>query len=52
MVGGMKETAYQNFLSQTGLSAESVAGSDVWDAQIKRIYQAASDAMKELGMIR
>jgi putative tricarboxylic transport membrane protein len=52
MVGGMKEPAYQNFLSQTGLSAESVAGSIVWNAQIKRMYEAASDAMKELGMIR
>ena len=52
MLKGMEQPAYQKFLERSGLSADSVAGSSEWNAQIREIYTVAHDAMQELGMIK
>ncbi len=48
----MKNPAFQSFLTRSGLSPQSIAGSDVWDRQIKQMYEDARAAMQELGMLR
>ena len=52
MLQGMKNPAFQSFLTRNGLSPQSIAGSDVWDRQIKQMYKDARAAMQELGMLR
>lgn len=52
MLKAMKHDVYQNYLSGSGLDAESVAGSEVWDAQIRRMYSDARKALEELGMVK
>ena len=49
---GMKNPAFQSFLSRSGLSMQGIAGSDVWNRQIKQMYEDARAAMQELGMLR
>ena len=52
MIQGMNHSAFQSFLTRSGLSLQSTAGSDVWDRQIRQMYEDARAAMLELGMIR
>ena len=52
MLKAMKHDVYQNYLSGSGLGADSVAGSDVWDRQIRRMYSDARKALEELGMVK
>ena len=52
MLQGMKNPAFQSFLTRSGLSPQSIAGSDVWDRQIKQMYEDARAAMQELGMLQ
>ncbi len=52
MLQGMKNPAFQSFLTRNGLSPQSIAGSDVWDRQIKQMYKDARAAMQELGMLQ
>ncbi|MCH7977592.1 MAG: tripartite tricarboxylate transporter substrate binding protein [Acidobacteria bacterium] len=49
---GMKNPAFQSFLTRSGLSMQGIAGSEVWDRQIKQMYVDARAAMQELGMLR
>jgi putative tricarboxylic transport membrane protein len=51
MLEGMQQDAYQGYLSGSGLSSNSVAGRDVWDAQVRRLYADARQAMLDLGII-
>ena len=52
MVKAMKHETFANYLKSAGLTpAESVAGHEVWDKQIKEEYAKAVDALKELGLI-
>ena len=52
MLKAMRHDVYQNYLSGSGLDAESVAGSEVWDRQIRRMYSDARRALEELGMVK
>jgi len=51
MLEGMQQEAYQGYLRGSGLSSASVAGRDVWDAQVRRLYADARQAMMDLGII-
>lgn len=52
MLKAMDHQVYQNYLSGSGLDSDSVAGADVWDAQIRRMYSDARRALEELGMVK
>jgi putative tricarboxylic transport membrane protein len=47
----MKHTVYQGFLTSVGLDSASVAGSDVWGAQLQTMTTDMESALKELGFI-
>jgi tripartite-type tricarboxylate transporter receptor subunit TctC len=50
LLAGMQHPAYRDYLSGAGLSPEGIAGADVWNAQIRELYDQAGAAMAELGM--
>jgi tripartite-type tricarboxylate transporter receptor subunit TctC len=52
MLEGMRQDNYQAYLSGAGLDASSVAGREAWDAQVKRLYADAQQAMIDLGIIK
>lgn len=53
MVKAMKHELFANYLKSSGLDPEaSVAGSEVWDKQIKEEYAIAVKALKELDLIK
>ena len=47
----MQQETFQNYLQGSGLDASGIAGREVWDAQIKRLYADAKQAMIDLGII-
>ena len=50
LVKAMSHTVFADYLKSAGLSVkESVAGHKVWDAQIKREYAKAEEAVTKLG---
>ncbi len=50
LVEGMSGDVFKNYLASSGLTIEeSVAGSEVWDAQIKSEYAKAVLAVEKLG---
>jgi putative tricarboxylic transport membrane protein len=52
MVKAMKHETFANYLNSAGLDpAESVAGTEVWDKQIKEEYAKAVAALKELDLL-
>ncbi len=51
LLKSMNHTVYQGFLTSVGLDATSVAGSDVWGAQVATTVTEMGDALKELGFI-
>lgn len=52
MLKAMRHDVYQNYLSGSGLDADSVAGAEVWDRQIRRMYSDARRALEDLGMVK
>jgi len=52
MLEGMRQQSYLDYLRGSGLDESSVAGREVWDAQVKRLYADAHQAMIDLGIIR
>jgi len=52
LIEAMRHPTYQTFLKGAGLDARSVAGRDVWNRQIARLYRDARQAMIDLGMIK
>jgi putative tricarboxylic transport membrane protein len=52
LLKAMEHPTYQSYLKGAGLDLGSVAGREVWDAQIDRLYRQARDAMIELGIIQ
>ncbi len=51
MVKAMKHEIFANYLKTAGLNPEdSVAGTEVWDKQLKEEYAKAEVALKELGL--
>lgn len=51
LLKGMEHPTYQDYLKRAGLDVSSVAGREVWDAQIARLYRQARESMIELGII-
>jgi len=49
---GMRQPAYQTYLEGSGLDSTSVAGREVWDNQVRRLYNDARAAMIALGIIQ
>ncbi len=50
LVEGMKSEVFANYLASAGLTVEeNVAGHEVWDAQLKKEYAKAVQAVEELG---
>jgi tripartite-type tricarboxylate transporter receptor subunit TctC len=52
LLKGMGHSSYQSYLKGSGLGPDSVAGREVWEAQIARLYRQAREAMVELGIVR
>jgi len=53
MVSAMRQEAFANYLKSAGLNPEdSVAGWQVWDAQLKDEYHKAAAALQELGLLK
>ncbi len=52
LMKAMKHTVYQGFLNSVGLDANSVAGSEVWGAQLTSMVGDMESALKELGFIQ
>ena len=52
MLKGLEHPAFQNYLKGAGLDPGSIAGSEIWAAQLDRLYQDARKTMIELGMIK
>ena len=52
LLEGMRHPRYQNYLKGSGLNIRSVAGSEIWNAQILRLYRDARQAMIDLGIIK
>jgi len=51
MLEGMQQEAYLTYLQGSGLDSSSIAGREVWDAQVRRMYADARQAMIDLGII-
>ena len=53
MVKAMKHEVFANYLKSAGLTVDdSVAGHEVWNAQIKAEYKIAVEALKDLGLVK
>jgi putative tricarboxylic transport membrane protein len=52
MLEGMRQQSYLDYLHGAGLDESSVAGREVWGAQVRRLYDDARQAMIDLGIIR
>ncbi len=52
LMKSMKHAVYQGFLTSVGLDSTSVAGSEVWGAQLKSMTTDMQSALKELGFIK
>ncbi|MEM7301304.1 MAG: tripartite tricarboxylate transporter substrate binding protein [Pseudomonadota bacterium] len=50
LIKGMEHGTYQAYLEGIGLDASSVAGSEVWDAQIREMYDNIYRTLGELGL--
>ncbi len=51
MLKGMEHSAYQAYLTGTGLDGSSVGDAETWNEQIRSLYTAAEKAMRDLGMV-
>jgi putative tricarboxylic transport membrane protein len=52
MLEGMHQESYLAYLRGSGLDESSIAGREVWAAQVRRLYDDARQAMFDLGIIR
>ena len=50
LIKAMEHGTYQAYLSGIGLDATSVAGSEVWDTQIREMYENIYATLEELGL--
>ena len=51
LLKAMGHQTFQGYLSGAGLDGSSVAGSEVWDAQVRKMYASAQQTMRDLGLI-
>jgi len=49
---GMRQQSYLDYLRGSGLDESSIAGREVWAAQVQRMYADARQAMIDLGIIK
>jgi tripartite-type tricarboxylate transporter receptor subunit TctC len=52
MLEGMHQQNYLDYLHGSGLDESSIAGREVWAAQVQRMYVDARQAMIDLGIIK
>ena len=52
MFEGMQQPEFQAYLQGSGLDSSSIAGREIWDNQIRRLYNDARAAMISLGIIQ
>jgi tripartite-type tricarboxylate transporter receptor subunit TctC len=53
MVKAMKHEVFASYLAGAGLTVDSsVAGTKIWDEQLKEEYKVAASALKELGLVK
>ena len=53
MVKAMKHEVFASYLAGAGLTVDSsVAGTKIWDKQLKAEYKVAASALKELGLVK
>jgi putative tricarboxylic transport membrane protein len=50
LMAGLEDPAFRRYLRGVGLSEASVAGREVWDAQMRRLYEDARRTLVEVGM--
>lgn len=50
LLSAMAHGTYQNYLVGIGLDASSIAGSEVWDGQIREMYDSIFATLGELGL--
>lgn len=50
LLKAMNHGTYQAYLSGIGLDGGSIAGAEVWDAQIREMYDNIFDTLEELGL--
>ena len=50
LLKSMKHGTYQAYLNGIGLDPSSVAGSDVWDSQIREMYASIQQTLTDLGL--
>jgi len=51
LLAGLDHAAFRQYLKGVGLSEASIAGREVWDAQLRRLYEDARQALVEVGMV-
>ena len=51
LLKSMRHGTYQAYLTGIGLDSSSVAGADVWDAQIRSMYTSIQQTLADLGLI-
>lgn len=51
MLEGMQHSAYQAYLTGTGLDGNSIGDAEEWNEQIRDLYESAEKAMTDLGMV-
>ena len=51
LVKAMEHSVYQGYLENGGMAPSSVAGQEVWNEHIDRIYVESQTALKELGLL-
>ncbi len=51
LLDGMSSAVYQDYLAGVGLSPAGIAGREVWDAQLRVLYDQARIAMTQLGLL-
>lgn len=52
LLKALKHDTFQGYLKNSGLDESSVAGSKVWDAQIRKMLKVAKTTLAELGMVK
>ncbi len=52
LLKALRHRTFQTYLDGNGLDASSVAGSEVWDRQVRTMYAAAEETMRDLGLIQ
>lgn len=50
LLAGLNAPAFRQYLRGVGLSEAGVAGSEIWDAQLRRLYEDSRRALVEAGL--